>query len=119
DEQFRAVARYEDQGMRLLATQAQILLENRPDQETGDRPEVDRTELRAILLDSVDTGGVRWGWDLRSVRQAHDKTYQLLFEHGLSETFDLVVVADGVWARVRHLLSSATRAYVGVTDIHF
>src|SRR6266567_3648106 len=117
DEQFRAVARYEDQGMRLLAKQGQILLENRPDQETGDRPEVDRTELRAILLDSLDTGVVRWGWDLRSVRQAHDKTYELLFEHGLSETFDLVVGADGAWSRVRPLLSSATPAYTGVTFI--
>src|SRR5436309_12303397 len=54
-----------------------------------------------------------------SVRQAHDKTYELLFEHGLSETFDLVVGADGAWSRVRPLLSSATPAYAGVTYIQF
>lgn len=119
DAQSRAIARYEDQGMRLLAKQGHVLLENRQDQETGDRPEVDRTELRAMLLDSLNTGVVRWGWDLRSVRQAHDKTYELLFEHGLSETFDLVVGADGAWSRVRPLLSSATPAYTGVTYIQF
>src|SRR5207244_6926091 len=99
--------------------QGHVLLENRPDQETGDRPEVDRTELRAILLDSLAPGAVRWGCDLRSVRQAHDTTYELLFEDDLTETFDLVIGADGAWSRVRPLLSSATPAYTGVTYIQF
>jgi 2-polyprenyl-6-methoxyphenol hydroxylase-like FAD-dependent oxidoreductase len=119
DEQFRAIARYEDQGMRLLAKEGQVLLENRQDQEAGDRPEVDRTELRAMLLDSLDTEVVRWGCDLRSIRQADDNTYELLFEHGRTETFDLVVGADGAWSRVRPLLSSATPTYTGVTFIGF
>jgi 2-polyprenyl-6-methoxyphenol hydroxylase-like FAD-dependent oxidoreductase len=119
DEQFRAIARYEDQGMRLLSKEGQVLLENRQDQETGNRPEVDRTELRAMLLDSLAPGVVRWRCDLRSVRQANDNTYELLFEDGLTETFDLVVGADGAWSRVRPLLSSATPAYTGVTYIQF
>src|SRR5438270_6951076 len=119
DEQFRAIARYEDQGMRLLDKKGQVLLENRQNQETGNRPEVDRTELRAMLLDSLDTEVVRWGCDLRSVRQANDNTYELLFEDGVTETFDLVVGADGAWSRVRLLLSSATPAYTGVTYIQF
>ncbi|HLZ60643.1 MAG TPA: NAD(P)/FAD-dependent oxidoreductase [Ktedonosporobacter sp.] len=119
DEQFQAIARYEDQGMRLLDRQGQILLENGHDQETGDNPEVDRTALRAMLLDSLASGVVRWGYNLRSVRQADDGMYDLLFEHGLTETFDLVVGADGAWSRVRPLLSSATSFYTGVTFIEF
>ncbi|HEY4383867.1 MAG TPA: FAD-dependent monooxygenase, partial [Ktedonobacteraceae bacterium] len=119
DEQFRAIARYEDQGGRLLSKEGQVLFEDYPDQETEDRPEVDRTALRAMLLDSLAPGVVRWGCNLRSVHQADDGTYKLLFEHGLSETFDLVVGADGAWSRVRPLLSSATPEYTGVTFIEF
>ena len=117
DEQFRAIARYEDQGQRLFNKQGQILFENEQDQEAGDRPEVDRTELRAILLDSLMPGRVRWGCNLRSVRQTNAGTHELLFENGLTETFDLVVGADGAWSRVRPLLSSAVPTYTGVTFI--
>jgi 2-polyprenyl-6-methoxyphenol hydroxylase-like FAD-dependent oxidoreductase len=49
----------------------------------------------------------------------YDGTYELLFEHGLTQTFDLVVGADGAWSRVRPLLSSATPLYAGVTYIEF
>ena len=49
DEQFRAIARYEDQGMRLLNKEGQVLFEDAR-VETGDRPEVDRTALHSMLL---------------------------------------------------------------------
>ena len=119
DEQFRAIARYEDQGGRLLSKEGHVLLEDEPTQETGDRPEVDRTALRTVLLDSLTSGVVRWGCNLRSVRQTNEGTYELLFDHDQRETFDLVVGADGAWSRVRPLLSSATPTYTGVTFIEF
>lgn len=117
NEQFRAIARYEDQEMRLLDKQGNILLKSGQDQEMRNRPEVDRTELRAMLLNSLRPGVVRWGHNLRSIRQVDDSTYELLFEHRVRETFDLVVGADGAWSRVRPLLSSATPTYTGVTFI--
>jgi 2-polyprenyl-6-methoxyphenol hydroxylase-like FAD-dependent oxidoreductase len=119
DEPFRAIARYEDQGMRRLSKEGQVLFEIQPDEGPGDRPEVDRTALRAMLLDSLTPGVVRWGYNLRSVDQTDESTYELLFEHGLSETFDLVIGADGAWSRVRPLLSSTTPTYTGVTFIEF
>ncbi len=119
DEQFRAIARYEDQGGRLLNKEGQVLLEDAQNQETGDRPEVDRTALRAMLLDSLAPGVVRWGRNLRSVRQMENGTYELSFEHDQPETFDLVVGADGAWSRVRPLLSDTTPMYTGVTFIEF
>jgi 2-polyprenyl-6-methoxyphenol hydroxylase-like FAD-dependent oxidoreductase len=119
DEQFRAIARYEDQGMRFVSKEGQVLFDNPQGEEPGERPEVDRTELRAMLLDSLAPGVVRWGSPLRSIHQMDDSTYELLFEHGLTETFDLVVGADGAWSRVRPLLSSATPLYAGVTYIEF
>ena len=119
DEQFRPIARYEDQGVRVLNKEGQVLYTNEQGQETGDRPEVDRTELRAMLLDSLAPSVVRWGHHLRSVRQASDGTHELVFENGLTESFDLVVGADGAWSRVRPLLSNATPTYAGLTFIEF
>src|SRR4051812_34544224 len=53
-QQFRALARYEDQGTRLLDKTGAVLFEEGED----DRPEIDRTELRAMLLSSLDPGVV-------------------------------------------------------------
>jgi len=117
DEQFRAIARYEDQEMRFLTNEGQVLFEMGQDEAEGDRPEVDRTALRAVLLDALVPGAVRWGENLRSIRQMDDGTYELQFEHGLTERFDLVVGADGAWSRVRPLLSTAIPFYAGVTFI--
>lgn len=119
DEQFRAIARYEDQEFRRLSKEGQVLFETRQGQGPGNRPEVDRTTLRAMLLDSLAPGVVHWGHTLRSVRQVHNGAYELLFEHGLSEIFDLVVGADGAWSCVRPLVSNATPLYTGVTFIEF
>jgi 2-polyprenyl-6-methoxyphenol hydroxylase-like FAD-dependent oxidoreductase len=119
DEQFATIARYEDQGTRILNKEGQVLYQEEQDQETGDRPEVDRAELRAMLLDSLAPSVVRWGHNLRSIRQANDGTHELVFEHGLTENFDLVVGADGAWSRVRPLLPNATPTYAGVTFIEF
>ncbi len=119
DEQFRAIARYEDQGMRRLNKAGQILFEMKPDEGSGDRPETDRTELRKMLLDALEPGVVRWGRNLHAIRQGNDGTYELVFEDGVVGPFDLVVGADGAWSRVRPLLSNAVPAYTGVTFIEF
>ncbi len=119
DEQFRAIARYEDQGMRRLNRAGQILFEMKPDEGSGDRPETDRTELRKMLLDALEPGVVGWGCNLHAIRQRNDGTYELLFEDGVVGPFDLVVGADGAWSRVRPLLSNAVPAYTGVTFIEF
>ncbi|WP_220210732.1 FAD-dependent oxidoreductase [Reticulibacter mediterranei] len=138
DAQFAPIARYEDQGMHVLSKEGQVLYTSEQENEVevlgdhpevdqaelramvrGERPEVDRAELRAMLLDSLAPGVVRWGHPLRSVRQAHDGSHELVFEHGQTEHFDLVVGADGAWSRVRPLLSNATPTYAGVTFIEF
>jgi 2-polyprenyl-6-methoxyphenol hydroxylase-like FAD-dependent oxidoreductase len=122
DEQFRAIARYEDQGMRRLNRAGQVLFEMKADEASGNRPETDRTELRQMLLDSLEPGVVRWGHSLYSVQQRNDGTYELVFGDGPDDVvgpFDLVIGADGAWSRVRPLVSPAAPTYTGVTFIEF
>ncbi len=116
DTQFQAIARYEDQGLRILDKMGKVLLEESEDAEHA-RPEVDRTELRAMLLDSLAPGSIQWASPLDRVHPIGDGTHTLLFEHGRTETFDLVVGADGAWSRVRPFLSAASPMYTGETYI--
>lgn len=118
DAEFRKVARYEDQDMKLLDQTGQNLLSSTPSEDGDeDRPEVDRTELRNLLLNSLEEGVVKWGYNLRSIGAVGNNRHELAFENGHTETFDLVVGADGAWSRVRPILSDAQPFYTGVTFV--
>src|SRR6266508_5459331 len=112
-EQFRTLARYEDQATRLLDKTGAVLFEERD----ADRPEIDRMELRAMLLNSLEPEVVLWGHRLHSLRPLGDGVHELVFADGRTATFDLVVGADGAWSRVRPILSDVTPTYTGVTVV--
>ncbi len=116
--EFLRIARYEDQGSRLLDKTGRVVFEE-SDPAAGDRPEVDRTALRDVLLRSVPETWVRWNHVLRTMRPKSDGTYDLEFENGTSGPFDLVVGADGTWSRVRPLVSPYRPQYTGVMMIEF
>lgn len=114
--EFERVARYEDQGSRLYNKFGKLMFDEVEGGE-GDRPEVDRGQLRTILLDSFPEETVRWNHALSTAVQLEDGSYSLQFENGAAEYFDLVVGADGAWSRVRPLVSDARPEYTGVTFI--
>lgn len=116
--EFRRIARYDDQGGRLYDKSANLLFSD-DDADDGERPEVDRTALRQVLLDSLPTDIIRWGQAIRDVRQRDDGAYDLLTDDGSTGMFDLVVGADGAWSRVRPLVSAYKPQYSGLTFIEF
>jgi 2-polyprenyl-6-methoxyphenol hydroxylase-like FAD-dependent oxidoreductase len=89
------------------------------DDDSGDRPEVDRSALRDILLASLPAGTVQWGRELREVYARADGAYDLAFGADMVGPFDLVVGADGAWSRVRPLVSRYRPQYCGLTFIEF
>jgi 2-polyprenyl-6-methoxyphenol hydroxylase-like FAD-dependent oxidoreductase len=117
-EGFQRIARYEDQGTRVLDRDGHLLFED-SDPGDGDRPEVDRTALRELLLASLPDNAVRWGRGVQAVRPCADLTWDLCFENGDVANVDLVVGADGTWSRVRPLLSNYQPEYIGLTFIEF
>jgi 2-polyprenyl-6-methoxyphenol hydroxylase-like FAD-dependent oxidoreductase len=117
-EAFASVARYEDQGDRLLDKHGNVLFET-ADAGAGDRPEVDRSALRSLLLGALPAGCVNWGRSVREVRATADGRWDLLFEDGVEDSFDLVVGADGAWSRARPLLSPYRPQYSGITFVEF
>ncbi|MEV0087535.1 FAD-dependent monooxygenase [Saccharopolyspora sp. NPDC050642] len=108
-DQFYAIARGEGQDMRLLEPDGTLLLqEDTPDDAPLERPEVDRADLRDLLLDSLPEHAVRWGHAFESADNG-----VLHFADGSSATYDLLVGADGANSRVRALLTDARPAHIG------
>src|SRR5437763_5896435 len=108
-DQFFAIARGDGQDMRLLEPDGTLLLqEDTPDDAPLLRPEVDRADLRNLLLDSLPEGVVRWGHAFESADNG-----VLHFTNGSSATYDLLVGADGAQSRVRALLTDARPAPIG------
>ncbi|WP_331727864.1 FAD-dependent monooxygenase (plasmid) [Streptomyces coelicoflavus] len=109
---FRAAVLEGRQAMRVLAPDGTVVLDQ-ADDGTGGRPEVDRGDLRRILLDSLPAGTVRWGRKADRVRPLGGGRHEVAFCDGDTLVTDLLVGADGAWSRVRPLLSAATPEYLG------
>lgn len=108
---FAAEARPEDQGDRLYDQHGTLLFDR--DGSGDDRPEIDRTALRRILVDSLEPGTIQWNAKVATVESV-DGGVQVVLD-GVSHRFAAVVGADGAWSRVRPLLTDARPAYEGVT----
>ncbi|MFJ1967456.1 FAD-dependent oxidoreductase [Streptomyces sp. NPDC087903] len=102
--------------LRVLDKHAHVLREE-ADDGAGDRPEIDRGDLRDLLLYSLPEGTVRWNARALSCRALDDGRHEVTLADGTVFTTDLLVGADGAWSRVRPLVSAATPAYTGVSFV--
>jgi len=114
-EEFLALARFEGQEMRQMDSAGRILAHHIPAADEAAAPEIDRGQLRELLLDSLEPGTVRWGHRLESVSAPEGDVRTLTFTNGSRTEADLVVGADGASSRVRSAVSSATPEYTGVS----
>ncbi|EWM11022.1 NAD(P)/FAD-dependent oxidoreductase [Kutzneria sp. 744] len=103
------------QAMRVLDPDGTVLLEQ-GDDGTGGRPEIQRADLRQMLLDSLPAGAVKWGRKVESAARAGDK-HEVTFADGSTVVTDLLVGADGTWSRIRPLLSDAVPRYAGTAFV--
>ncbi len=111
-DEFRAIILEGRQATRVLDRDGTVLLD-KPDDGTGGRPEVQRGELRQLLLDSLPADTVRWGHKVTGARTLDDGRHEVAFADGSTVVTGLLVGADGAWSRVRPLLSDATPTYFG------
>lgn len=112
--EFRALSRPEGQAMRILDPAGTVLRDWRPRPDDRANPEIDRGQLRDLLLGPLD---VQWGRGVTRVVPGTRDGVLVQFADGRQETYDLVVGADGAWSRVRPAVSPATPHYTGVTFV--
>ncbi|MFI0739296.1 FAD-dependent oxidoreductase [Streptomyces sp. NPDC021100] len=104
------------QAMRLLGPDGTLHLAEEDD-GTGGRPEVDRGDLRDLLLGSLPDGTVHWGRKVTGARALGDGRHEVTFADGSAITTDLLIGADGAWSRIRPLVSDARPAYTGISFV--
>ncbi|WP_046727208.1 FAD-dependent oxidoreductase [Streptomyces humi] len=115
-EQFRAKVHPGGEAVRVLDRAATVLLDQE-DPGTYERPEIDRGDLRDILLRSLPEGTVRWHSKVTDARPLDSGRHRVTLDDGTALTTDLLVGADGAWSRVRPLLSAARPSYTGISFV--
>ena len=78
-------------------------------------PEIDRGDLRQLLLDSLAPNTVAWGYHVKDIYSEPDGRWRLEFAEQEPIIADLVVGADGVGSRVRNRLTPVRPRYIGMT----
>ncbi len=112
-DEFLALARPEGQEMRKLDPAGTVTFRQVPATDELFKPEIDRGQLRNLLLDSLRTGTVHWGRTLDTVSGPAEGPRRLHFADGTSIETDLVIGADGAFSRVRTAVSPAVPEYTG------
>jgi 2-polyprenyl-6-methoxyphenol hydroxylase-like FAD-dependent oxidoreductase len=111
--EFLKHARFDGAALKILDKQGKVYLNISA--STNGKPEIDRSELRKLLLESLqgDLVDIKWGKRLLEV----DEERKLHFADGTEEGgFDLIVGADGAWSRTRKYLDSEVMpTYAGIT----
>ncbi|WOO84007.1 Tetracycline resistance protein from transposon [Vanrija pseudolonga] len=86
----------------------------RPTSAFSGRPEIDRIDLRNLLLDSLEPDTVKWGHAVASASAPTNDSYTLQFKNGTSATTPILIGADGTWSKVRPLLHAQKPEYSGL-----
>ena len=114
---FRAISRPEGGELRMLDKAATVHLHEPAQEGGGDRPEVDRSALKDLLLSSLPEGTIRWSSKVSTVAVTASGATTITLADGEVVAADLVVGADGAWSKVRPLLSDALPVYFGLSFV--
>ncbi|KAI0121840.1 FAD/NAD(P)-binding domain-containing protein [Daldinia grandis] len=121
-EEFKKLARPEGETLRIFSSDGTVLMDEsrgepgRPG-EFADRPEIDRTQLRDLILDSLTLGTVHFDSRLVKLHTQDNSKLTLVFDNREENDFDLVVGADGAWSKVRPSISNTEPFYSGIAGL--
>ncbi|MFI7002185.1 FAD-dependent oxidoreductase [Nocardia sp. NPDC050175] len=114
-EEFTALVHQGGEEMRIIDKHGTVRMAEAG--EDGDRPEIDRNDLRRLLLNSLPDNVIRWGAKVTAARALGDGRHEVTLADGTIFTTDLLIGADGAWSKIRPLVSAATPSYSGVSFI--
>ncbi|KAF8857284.1 FAD/NAD(P)-binding domain-containing protein [Acephala macrosclerotiorum] len=123
-DQFTKFARPESDVLKIVKNDGEVLWDGNTidkrevpgEEKFANRPEIDRSALKEILLSAVKP--VQWGKHLKEAVAGEGGKYDLHFADGTVEKdFDFVVGADGAWSKIRKLVTEGMPTYSGISLI--
>lgn len=104
-------------GRTLADEQGNVLFSKKPAPEDkiimiGSAPEINRNDLRQLLLDSLRSDTVVWGRKFIGLEEQNGK-WLLRFENEMNATADLVIGANGGMSTARKYVTDAAIEYTG------
>ncbi|KAF2341485.1 FAD-dependent oxidoreductase [Flavobacterium tistrianum] len=92
-------------GEKMADMDGNITSDEMPDKTNAfSRPEIDRNDLRKIMLDNLKEGTVLWDSQLVNIKKIENQ-YILEFKNGTKTTADFVIVANGGRSNARKFVS--------------
>ncbi len=113
---FTKLVRPAEDAKRIVDKRATLHLDILGNQSTK-RPEVDRGELRSLLLAALPQATIKWGQKATTVQPQGNGRHHVTFADGSMFTADLIIGADGAWSKVRPLLTNIQPEYTGTCFI--
>jgi 2-polyprenyl-6-methoxyphenol hydroxylase-like FAD-dependent oxidoreductase len=117
DTAFRNFARSEAKEFKFIDSQGNVIPGAAAETHEDAGPEIDRGDLRKLLLNSIRPGTILWGHAVQGVHSHGNGQWRVEFDKQVPIVADLVVGADGMGSKVRNRLTSAQPSYTGHTMI--
>jgi 2-polyprenyl-6-methoxyphenol hydroxylase-like FAD-dependent oxidoreductase len=96
-DKFLSLCRPEGQDLRIIDKDGIVHYDEVSNDNDFSRPEIDRRDLRQLLLESLKPNTIVQGYNLQKIESLGNGQHKLVFENGKTETADFVVGADGAW----------------------
>jgi 2-polyprenyl-6-methoxyphenol hydroxylase-like FAD-dependent oxidoreductase len=104
-------------GRTVADEQGKVLFSKKPkSEEQCDNPEINRNDLRKMLLDSLTSDTVVWDRKFTGLEE-HNGKWLLHFENNVHATADFVIGANGGMSNVRKYITDAEIEYTGTLII--
>ena len=114
---FARFSRDEAKAFRMIDSQGDELPGMGEETHENAGPEIDRKDLRQLLLDSLAPKTVAWDRTVEEVHPEADGRWRLDIKDQIPVIADFVVGADGIGSKVRRRLTSVQPSYTGVNMI--
>ena len=100
-EEVQKIGKFETQMIGAFDHRGEVITRN--DQDT---PQIDWCDFRPMMIKSIPEERIRWHCRVESVEKDEEGKIVVTFEDGsVEKDFKLVVGADGLWSKTRHLVS--------------
>jgi 2-polyprenyl-6-methoxyphenol hydroxylase-like FAD-dependent oxidoreductase len=113
--EFQSLVRPGEDAKRIVDKDGVILFDHPGG--SAKRPEIDRGDLRNMLIASIPPDMIRWGHKVVAVTSLGGTRHKIEFVNGETAVSDVLIGADGAWSKVRPLLSSSAPLYSGLSFV--